>query len=54
MHLPFCEHTARLGDAVILPDETWAFDGFAPYVLDRSYPPRSIRILLVAGDKSAR
>lgn len=54
VHLPPCEHTARLEDTVTLPDETWAFDGFAEYDADHLPSPRSALVSLVAGDKSAR
>ena len=54
IHLPPCEHTVRLEEAVTLPDETWAFDGFFQYDPNKPFPPSSVHVALVAGDKSAR
>ena len=53
VHLPSCEHTARLDEAVTLPDETWAFDGFCEGDPNH-HKAGAVEVALVAGDKSAR
>lgn len=51
--LPSCEHPVTLDEAVVLPHDTWAFDGFGkPDLGDR--PQSCVNVALIAGDKSAR